>query len=273
MNNAPKLTDETGLRRHRARARRDIADFLHLAAKDELEDRLSVVNKTFTSPLIVSGFPEIWADFLPQAKVIEDTEFLDVPAESYDLAIHALALHWANDPVGQLIQCRRAMKPDGLFLAVLFGGQTLNELRSSLAQAEASVTGGLSPRVAPMAEIRELGGLLQRAGFTLPVADSVPFHVTYESAFDLMKDLRAMGETNALNARSRVPTKRAILKKAAEIYAANFGTSDGRISASFEMIFLAGWSPHASQPKPLRPGSAQARLSDALGVPENMLKH
>ena len=185
--------------------------------------------------------------------------------------IHALCLHWANDPVGQLVQCRRALRPDGLFLGVLFGGQTLAELRACLAESEVSVTGGLSPRVLPMAEIRDLGGLLQRAGFALPVADSATRTVTYADAGRLMTDLRAMGEANALEGRLRRPTRRGVFAQAAMRYAAGFPAPEGRIRATFEMIFLTGWAPDDSQPKPLRPGSAARRLADALGSAEQPL--
>jgi SAM-dependent methyltransferase len=198
-------------------------------------------------------------------------EVLPLAQGTHDLVIHALSLHWANDPLGQLIQCRRALKPDGLFLAVMFGGQTLQELRASLAEAESLVTGGLSPRVLPMAEIRDLGALMQRAGFALPVADSVTQTVHYTDLPALMADLRAMGETSALAARPRHFTRRDILTKAEAIYRANFPAPDGRITATFEVIFLTGWAPHESQQQPLRPGSAKARLADALRVPEQPL--
>jgi SAM-dependent methyltransferase len=203
---------------------------------------------------------------------VADEETLTLQQGAHDLVVHAMALHWANDPVGQLIQSRRALRPDGLFLGVLFGGQTLHELRSALATAEAEVTGGLSPRVAPMAEIRDLGALLQRAGFALPVADSLPLTVTYESPLHLMRDLRAMGEGNALGGRIRHLTKASLLRRAAEIYQEHHAQPDGRIVATFELIFLAGWAPDDSQPKPLRPGSAVARLADALGAQETKLK-
>jgi len=186
--------------------------------------------------------------------------------------IHAMALHWANDLVGQLIQCRRALQPDGLFLAACFGGQTLIELRAALAEAEIEITGGLSPRIAPMAEIRDLGGLLQRAGFALPVADSARLTVTYRSARHLMHELRAMGENNALANRLRHPTKAAVLRRTEEIYNARHRRDDGTIAATFEMIYLTGWAPDPSQPKPLRPGSAVTRLSAALKTQENPLK-
>ena len=263
----PQLTDRAALTRNRARALRNPALFLHETAAEEFQDRLSLVNRTFTKPAIVTGFPDFWASVFPQAKIVADTDVLDLEPEAYDLVIHALSPHWASDPVGQLIQSRRALQPDGLFLAGMFGGQTLHQLRTALAEAESRVTGGLSPRVAPMAEIRDLGGLLQRAGFALPVADALPLTVSYQSAWHLMHDLRAMGEGNALSARLRHPTRRSVIQTAADIYADSFG-EDGRIPATFEMIFLLGWAPDESQPKPLRPGSAVSRLADALGTKE-----
>lgn len=271
MTEAPRLTDRTALNRNRARALRDPAMFLQETAVEEFKDRLSLVNKSFQSTAIVTGFPAFWSAAFPDAKIVADTEVLELDPEAHDLVIHAMALHWANDPVGQMIQCRRALKPDGLFLAALFGGQTLQELRACLAEAESRVTGGLSPRVAPMAEIRDLGGLLQRAGLALPVADSIPLTVIYRSALHLMRDLRAMGEGNALQARLRRPTRRDVVNTAADIYSQTYGDDDGRITATFELIFLLGWAPDDSQPQPLRPGSATARLADALGTKENKL--
>ena len=156
----------------------------------------------------------------------------------------------------------------GCSSAALFGGETLAELRAALTEAEVAVTGGLSPRVAPMGELRDLGGLLQRGGLALPVADSRRFDVTYASALHLMRDLRAMGETNVLRARLRVPTRRAVMLRAAEIYAARYPAPGGRVRATFEVVFLTGWAPGPDQPRPLRPGTARARLADALGVPE-----
>ena len=255
----PVLTDRTALTLHRARA---TALFLQEEAVFEVQDRLSEVNKTFTDARIVTGFPQVWQPY----QTIPDAETLDLQPESLDLLVHAMALHWANDPVGQLVQCRRALRPDGLFLGLLFGGQTLHELRAALAQAEAEVTGGLSPRVLPMAEIRDLGGLLQRAGFALPVADSFAKTVLYRDAAHLMRDLRAMGEGNALHARLRRPTSRAVFDRAAQIYAQSFATAEGLIPATFEIITLTGWAPHETQQKPLRPGSAISRLEDALKV-------
>ncbi|WP_319826637.1 SAM-dependent methyltransferase [Thalassovita sp.] len=267
MSDLPKLTDRAALTRNRARALRDPALFLLETAAEEFQDRLSLVNKSFTAPVVVTGFPDFWAGVFPGARIVADDDILDLEPEAHDLVIHALSMHWASDPVGQLIQSRRALKPDGLFIAALFGGQTLHELRAALAEAESRLTGGLSPRVAPMAEIRDLGGLLQRAGFALPVADSLPLNVSYQTPLHLMRDLRAMGEGNALDARLRRPTRPGVIHAAADIYTESFG-ADGRIPATFEMIFLLGWAPDESQPKPLRPGSAAARLADALGSKE-----
>lgn len=263
MQTPPQLTDRTALARNRARARRD-ALFLHEETVFEVQERLIPVNRTFTAPAIVTGFPEIWQNVLPGAKIVPDDEVLDLAPEAHDLVIHAMALHWASDPVGQLVQCRRALRPDGLFLGFSLGGQTLHELRAALAEAEATVTGGLSPRVLPMGEIRDLGALLQRAGLNLPVADSFTKTASYRDAFHLMHDLRAMGEGNALAARQRHPTRRAVLAEAARRYHEAYALPDGRVSASFEVICLTGWAPHDSQQKPLRPGSAIQRLEDAL---------
>jgi len=193
---------------------------------------------------------------------------LDLAPAAHDLVIHAMGLHWAEDPVGQLVQCRRALRPDGLLMVALLGGETLQELRHSLAEAETQVMGGLSPRVAPMAEIRDLGGLLSRAGLSLPVADRLPRRVTYESLFHLIRDLRDMGETNALATRHKATPPRALFPQAAQIYARDHAGPDGRITATFEMIFLTAWAPHDSQQKPLRPGSAAARLAEALDTTE-----
>lgn len=264
------LTDITALARNRNRASAD-GLFLHRAALDEVEDRLSLVNRTFSKPAIVTGFPQVWGALRSDALTVADGDTLPLEQTTYDLVIHAMGLHWANDPVGQIIQSRRALEPDGLFLSVSFGGQTLHELRACLAQAEAQVVGGLSPRVAPMAELRDIGGLLQRAGLALPVADCVSVNTEYKDIWHLMRDLRAMGETNAMQSRLRKPTRRAVFQTAAKLYQDNFSTDNGRISATFEMVFLAGWAPADSQPKPLRPGSAQQRLADALATDEKPL--
>lgn len=263
---APRLTDRTALMRNRARANGDA--FLHALAREELHDRLAMVNRSFTAPAVVTGLPQLWRDLVPGAHVVEDAPVLALDQNAHDLVIHAMALHWADDPVGQMVQARRALRPDGLFLAVLFGGQTLAELRAALAQAEAELRGGISPRVAPMAEIRDLGAGLQRAGFALPVADSLCQTVAYRDLGTLFSDLRAMGERNALAARPRHFAPRAVFDTARKVYQASFPARQGGYTASFELIFLSGWAPSADQPKPLRPGSATTRLADALGTAE-----
>ena len=273
MQTPPLMTDLSALNRNRARARAMLSPalFLHEDAIIEVQERLNEVNRRFTSPAVVTPFEGLWRNVMPNARIIADTDVLDLNAGAHDLVIHAMALHWANDPVGQLVQCRRALMPDGLFIGLLFGGQTLAQLRSCLAEAEVRVTGGLSPRVLPMAEIRDLGGLLQRAGFALPVADSFRRTVRYRDAFHLMADLRAMGEGNALQQRQRSTTKRAIFNIAAQLYQNEFADADGLIPATFELICLTGWAPDDSQQKPLRPGSATHRLSEHLGSTEKTL--
>ncbi len=271
MQTQPLLTDRLALDRNRSRALRAPALFLHEEAVIEVQERLIEVNRRFTSPAIVTPFADMWREVIPNARMVADTDVLDLAVGAHDLVIHALALHWANDPVGQLVQCRRALKPDGLFLGLLFGGQTLSQLRTSLAEAEVSLTGGLSPRVLPMGEIRDLGGLLQRAGFALPVADSVTRTVRYRDAFHLMADLRAMGEGNALQHRKRLPAHRTLFALAAQNYLTAFGDVDGLVPATFDMICLTGWAPDESQQKPLRPGSATHRLADLLSADEKTL--
>ena len=263
MNAPPTLTDRAALARNRARACDD-AMFLHRAALAEVKDRLEMVNRRFTKPAIVTGFPQIWAEFLPNARIVADEEVLELAPGTHDLVVHAMALHWANDPVGSVIQCTRALVPDGFFLGASFGGETLAGLRAALSEAESRVSGGVSPRVLPMAEIRDMGALLQRAGLALPVADSTKQQVSYTDMFALMRDLRDMGEGNAMAERLRQPTARGVFDLAGEIYARNNPAADGRVLAHFEMIFLSGWAPHESQQKPLRPGSAQISLVDVL---------
>lgn len=267
----PPLTDRAALARNRARAARAPADFLHAEAIAEVQERLAEVNRRFTAPAVVTGWPSLWAPAFPGARVVADAELLDLAPGAHDLVIHALALHWADDPLGQIIQCARALLPDGLLLAVLFGGQTLAGLRACLAEAEAAATGGLSPRVLPMADVRDLGGLLQRAGLALPVADVRTVTVTHPSPRALLRDLRAMGEGNALAGRLRRFTRRAVIEGAERLYAARFGTADGRVATRVDLMFLTGWAPAPGQPKPLRPGSAAARLADALGTAERPL--
>lgn len=268
------LTDRVALTRHRDRARtlpgHDAALFLHRLALSDLQERLGEINRRFTTPAVVTGFPEIFGDLSPM-RVVPDDDLIALEPNAHDLVVHGMSLHWASDPIGQLVQCRRALRPDGLCLVVLPGGRSLQELRACLAEAEATVTGGLSPRVLPMGEIRDLGALMQRAGFALPVADSLVQTVEYRSFPALLSDLRAAGETNALAGRLRRFTRRSVLAEAARIYAGSYSTPEGRLTATVELVFLTGWAPHESQQQPLRPGSARARLADVLGVPEKPL--
>ncbi|WP_417258560.1 methyltransferase domain-containing protein [Celeribacter sp.] len=264
----PPLINRETLDLHRRRAERAEGDFfLHEEARLEVQDRLDMVNKSFRDIAVVTGFPELWKTWFPEATVVEDTDTLALPEGRFDLVIHAMALHWANDPVGQLIQCNRALRPDGLMLAVFLGDETLKELRSSLAEAEIALTDGLSPRVLPMGEIRDLGGLLQRASFALPVADKVVRKASYETLNKLMRDLRNMGETAALTQGTRTFTPKSLFDLTERIYRGNFA-EDNRLIATFDLVCLTGWAPDESQPKPLRPGSATTRLADALGTNE-----
>jgi SAM-dependent methyltransferase len=201
-------------------------------------------------------------------RIAADEEALPFRDASLDLVVSALTLQFVNDLPGTLVQIRRALKPDGLFVAALIGGETLNELRQSFAAAESDIEGGASPRVVPFVDVRALGDLLARAGFALPVTDSDRYTLRYASVFDLMHDLRRMGATNALIARRRIPLRRATLIRMAEIYQERFADADGRLRATFEVVWLSGWAPHPDQPQPLRPGSAQTRLADALGTHE-----
>jgi SAM-dependent methyltransferase len=205
-------------------------------------------------------------------RLATDEERLPFADASLDLVVSLLNLHWTNDLVGALIQIRQALKPDGLFLGALFGGETLTELRQSLMQAEIDLHGGAGPRISPFADAIDGAGLLQRAGFALPVAEIDRVTVRYDHPIKLMADLRAMGETNVLIDRDRRPLTRAVLSRMSEIYAERFALPDGRIPATFEIIGLTGWAPHESQQKPLKPGSAKMRLADALGVIEGRLE-
>lgn len=286
----PDLFDFAALGARRDRAMRlgfaGGADFLWREVAGLLAERLSIVTREFPRAALIGTGAGVIGDALGVGRVglvrldpspamaaasgaeVLAGETLPLEPGSLDLVVSAFLLHALNDPVGHLIQMRRALKPDGLMLATLFGGQTLTELRASLAEAEVECEGGLSPRVAPMAEIRTLGGLLQRAGYAMPVADSERLVVTYATPLHLMRELRAMGETNILAARRRQPMRRATLMRACEIYARHFGGADGRVRATFEVVFLTGWAPGPGQPRPLRPGSARARLADALGTAE-----
>lgn len=255
----PRIFDNHALTLHRERARRIAGDaFLRREAADGLADRLGAVRRSFTHALDVD-------------RHLDAAERLAAAPAAFDLATSVLSLHSVNDLPGVLAQARRALKPDGLFLAALFGGETLTELRQSLAAAEIEVSGGISPRVAPFGDVRDLGGLLQRAGFALPVADVERTIVRYGDFSSLVRDLRAMGETNALAERSRKPMSRALLAVALAHYAANFADPDGKLRATFDIVYLTGWSPHESQQQPLKPGSAKARLAQALGTSEVVL--
>lgn len=207
--------------------------------------------------------------------VYEEEGFPFAPA-SLDLVVSVLSLHKVNDLPGALIQIRQALKPDGLFIGCLFGGETLTELRQAFMTAELELGTGVSPHISPFADVRDLGSLLQRAGFALPVTDSDLVTVNYDTVFNLMDDLRAMGETNSLITRSRKPTKKSLMLKLAEIYTQNHTASNGRISSTFEILFCTAWSPAPNQQQPLKPGSAKTRLANALGTDEialGQLKH
>lgn len=238
---------------------------------DDLRRVLAESGKVGT---IVAGSPgahprdDETAPDVAKFRVVSDEELLPFADGSLDLVVSALALQFVNDLPGTLIQIRRALKPDGLLLAALLGGDTLTELRQAFAAAETEVEGGVSPHVAPFADLRDLGGLLQRAGFALPVTDVDRLTVRYATAGALMQDLRRMGATNPLVARRREPLKRTTLARMTEIYRERFADPDGRIRATFEIVWLSGWAPHVSQQQPLRPGTARKRLADALGVDE-----
>jgi SAM-dependent methyltransferase len=292
MSPGPLLFDRQILRARRRRAAAlGPSTFLLDRVAEDLVDRLAAVLRRFDRALdlgtptdavrrvlalsgkvgiiIAAGSPPGGAGVaVGGVAVAADEEALPFGDASLDLVVSALALQFVNDLPGTLIQIRRALRPDGLFLAALIGGDTLTELRQAFAAAEAEIEDGMSPHVAPFADLRELGTLLQRAGFALPVTDVDRFTVRYASPFALMHDLRRMGATNPLIERRRVPLKRATLTRMAEIYAEKFADADGRIRATFEIVWLSGWAPHASQQQPLKPGSAQHRLADALGTRE-----
>jgi len=291
MSEGSRIFDRALIRHRRARAAAlSPATFLLDRAAGDLADRLNAVLRRFDFALdlgtpgeavqtVLGRLDSIGAvvktDAVPPAGmmqarrfVVADEEALPFGEATLDLVVSALALHLVNDLPGALVQIRRALKPDGLFVAALFGGETLTELRQAFAAAESEVEGGASPRVAPFADLRDLGGLLQRAGFALPVTDLDRVCVRYDTAFDLMRDLRRMAATNALHARRRAPLKRATLNRMAEIYAARFADADGRLRATFEIVWLSGWAPHPSQQQPLKPGTAQTRLADVLGTRE-----
>jgi NADH dehydrogenase [ubiquinone] 1 alpha subcomplex assembly factor 5 len=284
--------DRAAVRRHRARAARAIGahDFLFREAASRLGERLDDIRRAFPRALDLGGHGGVLAQTLagrsgietwvhtdvaealarrgPAPCVVADEELLPFADASFDLIASALSLHWVNDLPGALIQLRRALRPDGLLLISLLGGETLHELRNALLEAEAEETGGAAPRVSPFADVRDAGSLLQRAGFALPVVDADTVTVSYPDALALMRDLRAMGEANALTERRRNFSRRGVLLGAAARYAERFAGPDGRVPATFKIVTLTAWAPHAAQPRPLRPGSAAARLAEALGTVE-----
>ncbi|RYX87340.1 MAG: SAM-dependent methyltransferase [Bradyrhizobiaceae bacterium] len=270
---APLLFDRTLLRARQVRALKQGAEtFLLDRVVDDLSDRLQAVLRQFSNGADVAtpghGVVDALAGRVASLAHVEvpddESRGLGLAPASLDLAVSALGLQLVNDLPGVLAQLRRALRPDGLLLAALLGGDTLTELRQSFAAAEAEREGGMSPRVAPMADLRDVGALLQRAGFALPVTDLDRVVVRYDSAFALMRDLRRMGATNMLHERRRTPLRRATLLRMAQIYGERFADPDGRIRASFDIIWLSGWAPHESQQKPLKPGSAKASLADAV---------
>jgi SAM-dependent methyltransferase len=275
MPSGPTIFDRALLRARQQRARALGAEtFLLDRVAGELADRLSAVLRQFERAADIGtatdGLRRVLAGKVGSLDYIEigDDEVVGLAPASLNLAVSALALQFVNDLPGVLVQIRRALKPDGLFLAALIGGESLTELRQAFAQAESEIEGGLSPRVAPFADLRDLGGLLQRAGFALPVIDSERLTVRYDAVFDLMHDLRRMGATNVLTERRRSPLRRKTLLRMAEIYAERFADADKRLRATFEIVWLSGWAPDPSQQKPLKPGSAKTRLADALNAVE-----
>ncbi len=270
---APVLFDRAQLRVRQTRALRiGPATFLLDRVTEDLLERLGAVLREFTEIADIGTPDGMLADAIAARFAVPmhvdlfgaEHEMLPLEPLTLNLAVSALALQFVNDLPGVLAQIRRALKPDGLFLAALFGGDTLTELRQSFATAEAEIEGGISPRVAPFADLRDLGSLLQRAGFALPVTDIDRVVVRYDNAFALMQDLRRMGATNVLAERRRTPLRRATLLRMVQLYGERFADPDGRIRATFDIVWLSGWAPHESQQQPLKPGSAKASLAEAL---------
>ncbi len=262
-------------------------DILLPRIAEDLADRLSLVLKDFGTAIDLATPGADLADRIrqnprvrtlhratdapgstPAGDVVIGLEHLPFPPRSLDLVVSALALHWVNDLPGALIQIRQALRPDGLFLAAMVGGETLTELRQSFALAETEISGGISPRIVPFVDVRDLGGLLQRAGFALPVTDIDRLTFRYGSVAGLFRDLRSLAATNILTERLRRPLTKRLLMRVVEIYAERFSDPDGRLRATVDIVWLSGWSPHESQQKPLKPGSARMRLADALKTEE-----
>lgn len=293
MAGAMKVFDRGAVRRHRERAAPSFAGHRFLVAEvaERLADRLSDVTREFAAALdlgchsgelaatlkgrggirrlVQADLSEAMVRRASGARLVCDEELLPFAPASFDLILSVLSLHWVNDLPGALAQIARCLKPDGLFLAALLGGETLHELRQALITAELEEEGGASPRVSPFVELRDAGGLLQRAGLALPVVDSDTITVTYGDALELMAELRGMGESNAVLGRRHGLTRRATLLRAAELYRELYGDGEGRLPATFQVLTLTAWAPHESQPIPLAPGSARARLAAALGADEH----
>jgi SAM-dependent methyltransferase len=294
MPETPCLFDQLLLRTRLKRAlKKGAADFLLERVADDFELRLQALARSFDTVADIGTFgphaalklvaSQRFKQIIRQAplaevlgtgawqNIIGETSLVPFAPQSLDAVVSLLAFQWIDDLPGLLIQIKRALKADGLLIACLLGGQTLHELRESFARAEIECEGGLSPRVSPFADLRDIGALMQRAGFALPVVDTETITVRYQTPLALFADLRAMGGTNALIERRKTPLRRKTLLRALEIYAENYSDADGRIRATFECLWVSGWTPHESQQKPLQPGSAKARLADALNTKEGTL--
>lgn len=265
---ATHIFDTASVLRNRGRSRKlgSDFDFLRCEVADRLQDRVQDVNRPFENILDVGGdMMRFTGRGIGDANTVDiSDEPLNVPQGHYGLIISNLVMHWVNDLPGLLIQLNRALKPDGLLLASMLGGETLQELRHSLLSAEVEITGGANARVAPFADVKNLGSLLQRAGLALPVTDTDTITVTYDHPLKLMQELRGMGEANALKSRSKNFLRRDVIGRACEIYQEEYALSNGRIPATFQIMYLTGWHPHESQQKPMKPGSAKMSLADAL---------
>jgi SAM-dependent methyltransferase len=294
MSVPPRLFDRTLHRKRldRAASTYGAADFLKRRAAEDAAERLESIMRRFPLGIDLSARGGVFSRALAASdaaarvgaliqadlsqamrpEIVLSEAALPFAPQSLDLAVSLLSLHWTNDLVGALVQIRQALKPDGLFLGALLGGETLTQLRQALLQAEDEVSGGAGPRISPFADGFDGAALLQRAGFALPVSDVDRVTVRYDHPLKLMADLRAMGETSVLYDRPKRPLTRAVLTRMSEIYAERFALPDGRIPARFDIITLTGWAPHESQQQPLRPGSAKARLADAIGGVEERLE-
>jgi SAM-dependent methyltransferase len=281
----PQIFNRKLLIQHRERAAADVhsVDFLFKEAAKNLADNLLDIKRDFPKVLNLSSHSGAMAGYLQQdfiihqdlsakmldhvsgMKICGDEELIPIKEESLDLIISCLGLHWVNDLPGSFIQIKRSLKPDGMFMAAIFGGETLNELRTAFTKAEIQITGGLSPRISPFPDIKDIGALLQRAGFALPVVDMDRITVNYPDAFTLMKELRKMGESNILFKRSKIFSSKALMMEVVKNYQEIFANEQGRIPATFDILYISGWAPHESQQKPLKPGSATMNLADALG--------